>query len=84
MPESQPTLTDEQRLVLGCAAFGLTSMETAELHDYSTAEVRRLLNEAIMALGARSKLEAVLLASRQGLLERRSLPPDFYQENVRV
>jgi len=72
MLNTDPTTVDlsaQQRLVLSLSATGLTSAEVATALHVPVQEVRAHLASAIQALGARSKLEAVLLADRRGLLE---------------
>jgi DNA-binding CsgD family transcriptional regulator len=72
---TDPTILDlsaQQRLVLSLSATGLTSAAVATALHVPVHEVRAHLASAIQALGARSKLEAVLLADRHGLIE----PPD--------
>lgn len=67
MPETPtPTLTDDQWLILNCAASGMSVAETAAAHGYEPAQVRVLLAGAMHQLGARSKLEAIILAHRRG------------------
>ncbi len=55
--------------VLRLSATGLTTDEVAECLGMRPDEVRRCLVTAMAALGARSKLEAVVLALRAGLIE---------------
>ena len=62
-------LTGMGLLVLRLSATGLTTDEVAEHLDLDPAEVGRHLREVVFALGARSKLEAVVLALRAGLIE---------------
>ena len=59
-------LAQQQRDVLAASAHGLTTDEVAALLELSPEEVRATIAEAIMALGARSKLEAVIIALRTG------------------
>jgi DNA-binding NarL/FixJ family response regulator len=54
------------------SATGLVSTEVAEALRVPVAEIRADLADAIRALGARSKLEAVIIALESGLIE---LPP---------
>jgi DNA-binding CsgD family transcriptional regulator len=61
-------LTNDQRRALAHAARGLSSAEVAEALGVTTDEARALLAGAALALGARSKLEAVVLAVRAGLV----------------
>ena len=64
-----PTLTAMAHLVRCLSATGLTTAEVAERLGIGPDEVRRHLVGAMAALGARSKLEAVLLALRRGLID---------------
>jgi len=65
-------LSAQQQLVLSSSATGLVSAEVAAKLHIPIHEVRGHLADAIRALGARSKLEAVIIALRRGLIE----PPD--------
>ena len=62
-----------EALVLRLSATGLTTDEVADRLGLSPDEVRRHVAGAMAALGARSKLEAVVLALRLGLV---ALPVD--------
>ena len=68
-----PRLTPQERAVLSASATGLVVDEVAELLGYSSEETRQLIRSAISKLGARSKLEAVVIALREGLID----PPDL-------
>jgi two-component system, NarL family, nitrate/nitrite response regulator NarL len=70
---SPMTLSAVQRRVLELSATGAVSSEVAAMLRMTPAEVRACLASAQQALGARSKLEAVLIALRHGLLR---LPSD--------
>jgi len=65
---SLPLIAGERR-ALGLSARGLVVAEVAEATGTSPGRVRMLLASAIVKLGARSKLEAVVLAARRGELE---------------
>ena len=72
MSTDQPAasaLTDLEHGVLQLSATGLLTDEVAIQLGMDPDEVRRHLAGAMAALGARSKLEAVLLALRAGLIE---------------
>jgi len=58
-----------QRRVLTLAATGLITDEVATQLGMSVDDVRRHTAGAIAALGARSKLEAVVIALRRGLID---------------
>ena len=62
-------LTELEHLVLRLSATGLTTVEVAAGLGMSPDDVRRHMGRAIAALGARSKLEAVVLALRLGLID---------------
>jgi len=64
-----PVLTEIGRLVVRLSATGLATDEVAERLGLAPDEVRRHVAGAVVALGARSKLEAVVLAVRHGLIE---------------
>ena len=64
-----PALTELERLVLRLSATGLTTAEVAAELGMSPDEVRRHMARVMAALGASSKLEAVLLALRLGLVD---------------
>jgi DNA-binding CsgD family transcriptional regulator len=61
-------LTAEERAVLELSATGAVLVEVAAALGMSDPEARAHLASAARALGAGSKLEAVLLALRHGLI----------------
>jgi len=61
-------LTTQERAVLAASATGLITDEVGELLGLSPEVVRGSITSAIEKLGARSKLEAVILALRRGLI----------------
>jgi DNA-binding CsgD family transcriptional regulator len=61
-------LTPAERECLSLAADGLHSDQIAARLGLSVALVRAHLDAARIALGAASKLEAVLIADRHGLI----------------
>jgi DNA-binding CsgD family transcriptional regulator len=65
----RPGLSRRQRVILTLFATGLTSGEVADVLRLSVIEVRTDLGTAIGILGARSKLEAVVIALGNGLIE---------------
>ena len=62
-------LTEGERRALSLSACGLPVPEVAEAMCTSPETVRARLASAIAKLGARSKLEAVLIADRWGELD---------------
>lgn len=56
------------RRVLELAARGLTTAEIADRLDVRPEQVRERLGQAMAALGASSKLEAIIIAMRAGLI----------------
>jgi len=67
--ESVVPLTCLEREVLAISATGRCVAEVAAFLSQPTGEVRAALGTAIVKLGARSKLEAVLIAMRASLIE---------------
>jgi two-component system nitrate/nitrite response regulator NarL len=63
-----PWITEEERAVLTASATGLSVTEVAERLDRPPEHVRRAIASAITKLGARSKLEAIVIALRRGLI----------------
>jgi DNA-binding CsgD family transcriptional regulator len=61
-------LTARERDMLAVSATGRTSVEVAETQELAPEAVRGLIALAITMLGARSKLEAVVIAVRDGLI----------------
>jgi DNA-binding CsgD family transcriptional regulator len=57
-----------QRTILELSATGLSSAEVASALQLTVHEVSTDLARAILTLGARSKLEAVIIALRRGLI----------------
>jgi len=64
-----PALTARQHEVLRLLGAGLNTRQMADQMGLSTETVRNHVRAVLAGLGARSRLEAVLLAHRQGLLE---------------
>ena len=64
-----PTLTELEHRVLRLSATGLLTDEVAEQLGIAPDEVRRHVAGAMAALGARSKLEAVVRAVNLGLID---------------
>jgi len=62
-------LSQHQRAVLSLLATGLTSGEVADVLRAPASDVRSDIRAAIRALKARSKLEAVVVALLDGLIE---------------
>ena len=65
------TLTEREREVLGLLAEGLTNAAIAERLSVSVHTVRNHVANLSAKLGARSKLEALSIAVREGLLPDR-------------
>jgi DNA-binding NarL/FixJ family response regulator len=61
-------LTPQERAVLAASATGLSLVEVAGQVGTSPEVVRLSIASAIKKLGARSKLEAVVIALRRGLM----------------
>jgi len=62
-------LSERERQALCLSATGLLTDEVAEQIGIPPAEVRRHVTGAMAVLGARSKLEAVVLALELGLID---------------
>lgn len=62
-------LTPDERAVLAASARGLLSHEVAAVLGQSPETTRRLLASALQKLGSHSKLEAVVRALRQGIID---------------
>lgn len=71
-----PTLTPRQSEVLRLLGEGLTTQQMAERMGLATETVRNHVRGVLAHLGARSRLEAVLLGHRYGLLEPPAPQPD--------
>lgn len=65
----RPTLTPRQREILLLLAAGRTTRQMAELLGLSRETVRNHVRALLAQLGANSRLEAVLLAHRDGVLD---------------
>jgi DNA-binding NarL/FixJ family response regulator len=61
-------LSSEAREILALMARGLTTVEVAAHQGTTPDAVRRHLADALTVLGAYSKLEAVIIALRRGLI----------------
>jgi DNA-binding NarL/FixJ family response regulator len=66
--DDAPILTPRQQTVLALLATGLTSHTVAAVLRAPVDEVRADTRGAILALGAHSKLEAVVIALRDRLV----------------
>jgi DNA-binding CsgD family transcriptional regulator len=64
-----PSLTPRQGEILLLLAAGRTTAQMAELLGLSTETIRNHVRAVLAQLGARSRLEAVLVAHRDGMLE---------------
>jgi|SRR5919106_2128690 DNA-binding CsgD family transcriptional regulator len=67
-PHSKTRLTPRQREVLQLLARGATTDQVASELHLTTETVRNHIRHLLKALGAHSRLEAVVLARRQGLV----------------
>lgn len=72
-PESTYTLTAREHEVLQAMADGLTVTATAEQMAIAVDTVRTHIRNGMGKLGARSRLEAVLIGLRAGIIELRKL-----------
>jgi DNA-binding CsgD family transcriptional regulator len=68
---SGAVLTARERQVLAASASGLLITEVAAVLGLSPETVRTVLGSAMAKLGARSKLEAIVIALKDDLIERR-------------
>jgi two-component system response regulator DesR len=66
---STSPMTAEERAALSIAATGLSAAAVADAMHTLPALVREWLASAVQKLGARSKLEAILIADRAGYLD---------------
>ena len=66
-----PTLTEREREILGLISDGLTNAAIAEELVVSVNTVRNHVANLLAKLGARSKLEALSIAIREGLVPDR-------------
>jgi DNA-binding NarL/FixJ family response regulator len=62
-------LTTQETAILAASATGRTVGEVAKFLGYPRETVLQCLATAIQKLGARSKLEAVVIALRRGLID---------------
>jgi DNA-binding NarL/FixJ family response regulator len=68
-PHPSAWITDEEADWLRCLAAGETVADIADRVGYSEREMFRTLRETYTKLGARNRTEAIIWASRHGLLE---------------
>jgi DNA-binding NarL/FixJ family response regulator len=68
-PPGREPLTAREREVLACAAEGLSTAAIAQRLNISVLTVRTHLRNVLAKLDAHSRLEAVALALREGLIE---------------
>ena len=73
-PNAPTTLTPRELEVLGLLAQGHANAEIGERLLISTNTVRNHVQSVLTKLGARSRLDAVAIATRQGLVSGRSGP----------
>ena len=69
----QATLKALERQILQLLATGLGTAEISECVGVPIDEVRASLRRILTKLGAQSRLEALIIAIREGLIE---LPPE--------
>jgi PAS domain S-box-containing protein len=69
LPELASDLTAREREVLGCIMQGLSNPATAERLGVTTNTVRNHVQRVLWKLNVHSKLEAVVVATREGLLQ---------------
>jgi DNA-binding CsgD family transcriptional regulator len=62
-------ISADERAVLAASGSGLSATEVAERLGYPPERVRHHLASAMTKLGARSKLEAVIIALRNGMID---------------
>jgi DNA-binding CsgD family transcriptional regulator len=76
--ESRSRLDPDQRQILELILTGLGHRDIAEQLGMSVDEVRARIEDVVERLGARSKLEALIIAIRHGLIDvaRRERPID--------
>jgi DNA-binding NarL/FixJ family response regulator len=70
-PTAKTTLTPGQSQVLQLLADGASTEQIATDLHLTTETVRKHIRHVLKALGAHPRLEAVVLARRQGLIPRR-------------
>jgi DNA-binding CsgD family transcriptional regulator len=63
------TLTDREREVLTWVADGKTAWEIGEVLEISHRTVEWYIQQAAQKLGARNRIQAVVIAARDGLIE---------------
>jgi DNA-binding CsgD family transcriptional regulator len=71
--DDEDLLSEKESAVLAHSATGLTTSEVASRLNQSPLEAYQAITSATSKLGAGSKLEAVIIALRRGLI---NLPPD--------
>jgi len=74
--EDAPRLTPRQHEVLRLLGLGMTTKQMAEETGLAIETVRNHVRALLAELGAQSRLEAVLVAHRTGLLEGPGAPLD--------
>src|SRR3954451_7421318 len=68
-PDQPLRLSMEERRALSLSATGLATTDVAAAMGATPDDVRRWLASAIVKLGTHSKLEAVIIALQQGLIQ---------------
>jgi DNA-binding NarL/FixJ family response regulator len=65
----QPLLTIQEAMVLAASSTGRNVGEVSELLGHRHGTVQQLLISAMRKLGARSKLESIIVAHQRGLID---------------
>ena len=66
---TEPALTPVERRILELLTTGLSNSEVADQIGMPVADVRGHVRSILARLGALSKLEALIIAIRRGLIE---------------
>jgi DNA-binding NarL/FixJ family response regulator len=69
-PEGLDELTTREREVLGLVADGLTNAEIAKAFQLSTLTVKTHVSRVLMKLGARDRVQLVVIAYESGIVGR--------------
>ncbi len=69
-PDGFDELTPREREMLGVIATGMTNAEIATVYHLSPLTVKAHVSRILMKLGARDRVQLVVIAYRSGLVER--------------